>query len=450
MNTLDDLRRTLDDHAHDTAGRGVDPSSLHVSIASAKRRRTATRGGLALAAVATVAAGAFLPNLLDGTGDVQPAAPVLLGSQAPDTKQALSLTYAYSDSEVSEDGDEVTLTPRWDDDADDNPNPLISWTTADPDATVTVTLEGITDDEDQVIWSSTVDAFDDHVVADAWTGEPITVSSSGPGVAAAIYTLDEEAPLEGDTNGEVTFLATEDGQGLIDSAFGEPGATFLRATLDVRGTHVFVGSFCSGFGEDVSVAISIDGEAQGSTGGCTDRGPIARTSGLQYEVPEGTTQVEVELRVTISLESDDLLAPRDDGRGLLAVQMRQDYANDEVAGQLVERWTEVAGHLWRTTQVLEESGVREVSADVVPGRPTLAEAVVALPGHAPGIDELTYRAQVRLDGKLASSTYGGTSSPDWHSTGPILVAPGTTTVTAGNTEGATPSRTGLVLWELAD
>lgn len=451
MNSIDDLRRTLDTHAQSTDRRGIDPTSLHASIATAKRRRSATRAGAAVAAVAAVAAASLLPTWLDGDGrDLQPAAPVLLGVQAPQTKSALDLTYDYTASQSTATGREVTLElgPR----PKDGPvpdQPLLTWTADDPAATVTVTLEGETDDEDRVIWSSTTNEFEDHVVVEGWAGERVTVAASTPGVAAAVYRVDPDAPIPGESDGDLVFRQSQSGRDLLGSAFGEPGATTLTATLPVRGDVVMIGTHCSGFGEDAAVDLLVDGEPYAGFGGCDDTGRVHAGGGVTYEVEAGVTEVDVELRVMESMESKKRLADRTDGVGKVAVSLRTDEPNALVGEHVVHRWVEQAGHLWERDELFASDADTDVTLPIGAGRSHLVQAVATTSPYVSDDEGRREAPSLTADGAEVRPT-GSHQSPEAVATDVLYVAAGPTELSATASSTELFEQLALVTWVLAD
>ena len=92
MNTLSDLRRTLDQHAGDVA----DPAAVaraaavHHRVAVVRRRRRAVGAGVLALVVAAGVTTAVWPR---GSQEPAPAAPVVLGQRAPTTIGSLGYTY---------------------------------------------------------------------------------------------------------------------------------------------------------------------------------------------------------------------------------------------------------------------------------------------------------------------------------------------------------------------
>ena len=90
MNTLTDLRRTLDQHADDVADPTavVRTAAVHHRVAVARRRRRTVGTGVVAGVLVAVAAVVVWPRV---SSDPVPAAPVLLGEKAPTTQQVTRL-----------------------------------------------------------------------------------------------------------------------------------------------------------------------------------------------------------------------------------------------------------------------------------------------------------------------------------------------------------------------
>lgn len=185
MNTLDDLRSTLEQHSHDsgTLDAPARRSQLAGRIAAARRRRNAVRGGVALAAVAAVAA-AVVPTLV-GPDDTEPAARRILGMEAPPTLEAPDHTYRFVEGHAERDATELDVEVG----PSDRPR-ILTWATADEDQGVQVTGP----DEDR--WESTRPDFTDWVPIPRGFEGTVTVSATEPtstGIGAALYEADPTA-----------------------------------------------------------------------------------------------------------------------------------------------------------------------------------------------------------------------------------------------------------------
>lgn len=106
MNTLDDLRATLDQHAE-----GLQDTAEHTRVAAVRRRVRVVRrrraSATAVAAVLVVAAGVAAVGSLRSPDRVEPAGPAVVGVDVPAEVSVLGFPYALSDSGPVEDPDEV-------------------------------------------------------------------------------------------------------------------------------------------------------------------------------------------------------------------------------------------------------------------------------------------------------------------------------------------------------
>lgn len=443
MNSLDDLRSTLESHSHDAAG--LDPvtrsSQLKGRIAAARRRRNAVRGGVAVAAVAAVASAVALPQLSsdDPERDLTAAARTVLGDVAPVKMSALGLTYEFEMQTANPSETSVTFEPE----AEGDRPPLLTWTTADDDAEVTVTDV----ESGSVLWASQEGGFADHVVLDQWQGGPVSVTSSEPGVGAALYVLDEDAPVEGPTQDGVTFRQTAEGRELLTGAFSK-GATTLSQRYAVTDNRVDVAFHCSGFtGEGLGVAITFEGDAGPVILGEACDDPTGPAGNGNYGITLDDDQLSgtVTLELTRSVEDKTPLAGRHPDL-LLGLALYEPSRTRDFEGLISPETTEWAGHLWtveterHTTpaQTLEE----ELDADV----PHLVRGAVA---GTFDVDDDLDEAGLRLDGKPVR-LQGTTRSPDGVTFGHVVAPRGTTNaaVVPDSTSGTTGTQ--LLVYRLVE
>ncbi len=207
MNTLNDLRSTLDAHAadiHDDASRAR-VLAVHGRARAVRRRRAVA----VAAAVAVVAAVAVTPRML---GDAEPA-PVereLIGKVAPAT--VTSLGYTYDFIEGVED-DRIKL------DASDEPR-LLTWAVAGGPEDVLVDSRY----SEGEVWSDGTD-FDDFLVIHPGESGPWQIRRSGGAeVALAVYELTDARPA-GYTVDGITFREQIGPETLVDAVIGEVGDT---------------------------------------------------------------------------------------------------------------------------------------------------------------------------------------------------------------------------------
>ena len=438
MNSLDDLRSTLESHSHDAAG--LDPvarsSQLKGRIAAARRRRNAVRSGLTVAVVAAVVSVATLPGLRDGGQTPEPAASVAerttLGEVAPATMAALGRPYEFVSHSTNATGTSVTLEP----DFSEEP-PLLSWTTRDPAATVTVT-----DDSEKVLWSSQAGSFSDHVVLDQWNGGRVTVTSTAPGVAAALYAFDTDGEIAGVSEGGVTFPQKEDGRGLLTGGFGGRGTVRMRMPFDVSTGRISLAVHCSG-AEDAAVHATIEGETI-SHGECDSPASGIERSTTTFTLGPGQRADELEVELVRSV-TDTRPVDREYPDVLLGAAIYEPRESSEFEGISTESTTEHSGHLWTIETDKNSKPAARLTVDLDTTEPHLVAGVQS--GTRGDADDVLGGIGLEVDGDEVNLP-GGVTSPDGVSTTPLLVAPGAEKVAV--TPGTDPAVTGtqLVVWRL--
>lgn len=446
MNTLDDLRVSLESHSHDAAG--LDPaarsSQLKGRIAAERRRRNAVRSGLAVAVVAAVVSVASLPALLDRDDTPSVADRTTLGEVAPASYTALGLTYEFASHTSTRTGTEVTLDP--DPDADGHPS-LLTWTTTEPGATVTVTESG----SENVLWSSDAGSFTDHVVLDQLRGVPVTVTSSAPGVAVALYAFDEDAPIAGASSHGATFRQEVAGRQLLVGDFAELGATRLHLRYDEpTQKEISLAVHCSGEATaDVAVQMRLNGKVVTSGTGCGD--PRDHTGVGAYVFPvakylrDGRLDVEVELARSTT---DDRPVTGKHPDVLLGAALYEPAQFSDFEGLLSGTTLEHSGHLWTIASDVRSQPADRISADLGTDQPHLVSGVQAGSWAFDAADDDGGPA-LEVDGVPLRPT-GTNTSVDGLATAPTLVAPGAREVTVVPGTERSVTGTQLIVWKLVD
>ncbi|WP_193613551.1 hypothetical protein [Nocardioides lijunqiniae] len=350
MNGLDELRSTLDRHAHDVVDHdlGGRLGLVHQRVRAVRRRRRAAAAGAAVLAV-VVAVG--VGRVTGSDPVVEPSPAKLAGLDVPGTIESLGYTYRYSSGEVGEGIAAVVLEPA--------PRPrLVSWGKAGADDRVTVTAL----DTNNAPLDYDVPDFSEFVSVPA--GVEATVSARGEGeFALAVYELDlQAAPPPGLTVDGVTFREDVAGDRLLDAAVGSPGESEVTVSGPGSGT-VSYRYFCADAPPGATLHLEVPG-AGSVTGECDpvpDTDPGAG-SGVTVEAP-ASGDVGARLWVTDGEEgpplvSDDVVV----ALGVYAVTSERSPA----AGYSVRELVEHDGRLWRRAEVrASDPGQREV---VVPGR----------------------------------------------------------------------------------
>ena len=450
MNNLDDLRSTLEQHAHDV--RPLDHTThqtqLKGRIMGIRRRRNAVRGGVALAAVATVAAGVLLPGYFSDAGKDLVAARTALGDVAPETKEALGFRYEFAELEENPTGNSVTMDLPAEPSIDTlRMPPLLTWTTSDSDAIVTV----VADDGDEVLWSSRTGEFDDHVVLDTWDGGPVEVTSSEPGVAAALYAFDVDAPVPGHSAHAVTFKEPMQGSAIIASGIGAPGQARVEVPYAVNSPGVTLMAHCSGVDQPeepdrgLAAAVRVNGKVV-QAGQCSDqRGAL---HGGYFTFDLAPHQLEGTLSIELTRNANDNTPVADGPEELvMGVALYEPMEFVNFRGMLDSKIQEYAGHLWEVRTVERRGSAGDVSVDVPEGGMWLASAAWA----APLGEGLTNEQSVTLtaDGEPLADPFGHVTHmlDRGVRTAPRLVTVGTRTLTASSKNIEDLRATQLLVWE---
>lgn len=448
MNTLDDLRSTLEQHSHDAGTLDVPArrSQLAGRIAAARRRRNAVRGGVALAAVVAVAGAVLVPRTASEGPEVSVADRTMLGQVAPAEVQALGIPYEFAQHSSTRTGTSVTVEPDTVDDA----TPLLTWTTLAPEATVTVT-----DGFDRVLWSSRALNFSDHVVLDQWEGGPVTVTSTSPGVAVAMYAVDEDGEVAGVGSHGATFRQRVAGSGLLKADFSPLGATVLRMRYDdvVAGEELSLAVHCSGLDDDQPAVVEtrIGGEMISAGSGCND--PRDHTARGTYTFPVAAEQLDedggldVEVEVVRSMEDSRPVAGEHPDV-LLGAAIYEPLEFADFAGTLSSQVTlEHSGHLWQVGTERSTTDAVALPVELDPAEPHLVGGAVI--GRFVDAADPTSVVKVEVDGRRLTNVSTNLSQ-DGVSLAPRLLPAGTRSVVLH--PGTAPGSTGhqLLVWRLLD
>lgn len=379
MNTLQDLRATLDQHAaevgDDVASARV--AAVHGRARVVRRRRAAGVGAAAVLAVAAAGVVAVMPSPAPG-----PAA-------APESLTALGWRYQLDDT-ASSSGDQVAVDlgsselPR-----------LVSWSTRGGDQTVVVRWSGER-------WTSEVADYGDFVrVPPGFEGE---VSVRGPeGLSLATYVLDPSASPEGVGEGLTTFRAEVAGLDLLGAAVGEPGQASVEVDLRPGRGMVWLGYSCEGLPRGTRMNVNWVG-APGSLvfGGCDSGSSFDPGGSAGIGIPAGRRAGDdVMLRMWVTRDG----VPVADGEipdlrlGLGAYALSTPPTT--VAGVQLRDRIEDGAHVWRLVDVAVARDGEVPRLEAPPeGEFLVTEAVRG---------EGTLRYSVTIDGEpVGGTTFVGT------------------------------------------
>jgi hypothetical protein len=409
MNTLSDLRSTLDEHAEQIPDGEVvvRTAAVHHRVSVVRRRRRAVGAGV-LSLALLVGGAASLANR--GHHDAFPVAPTVLGVKAPDTITSLGYTYR-SDGSAQTFDDHGTIL------VDESTQPrLLTWTTDRP-TTVRILFPALGS------WTSTVSAFHDSVVIPPGPGGKLQVDVDSGRVGVATYDLTDAQP-DGATRDGITFRRTVAGTPLLSAAIGAAGQTKLHTSLSgVRGP-VRIAVLCAGVPSDSLVHVVMAGAE--NTAGCGDTS-FDPGSDVVGTSPLGHAGRTLPVRVWVSGPGTDRPPSPASADGVrIGVGLYGPVAADRVAGTAMDRTIEYGGHTWSLAEVDRSSG----SPIRLNGRrdPTVAQVNLAVHSNKPTF--LTFLATETSDQK---SGFGG---PGSGSTGPFWVPSGATVRATRSTPGA--------------
>jgi hypothetical protein len=349
MNTLTDLRRTLDEHAADVA----DPaavartSAVHHRVAVVRRRRYATTTGLLALVLVGVSAALVLPR---SDRAALPSGPTVLGVKAPTTQHALGYTYR-TDGRSSTFAGSGTIDVH----ASDEPQ-LFSWTTDRP-ARVTLALPG------HEVWHSDVTHFGDYVVIEPGESGPMKVSVASGSVGIASYDLTDAVPAGAYRKDGITFRKQVAGNSLLAATIGNEGATSVTTTFVPPHGLVSVSPMCTSLpkGDVVNVAFGNGGPVSSSA--CSGDGGFDPGSSSLTEFRSVHPGHTVRARVWISRGfHDHRVVPSGSIPDLrLGVGLYGPDSVQRVGGGRLARYVESLGHTW----VLKSTASRTAGQTVV-------------------------------------------------------------------------------------
>lgn len=416
MNTLHDLRATLDQHA---SGVHDDESTTARVAAVAGRARVVRRrraGGVGAAAVLAVVAAAALATL-PGDRDIAPAAPESLTS--------LGWSYRVADT-VDTEGDRVgteleqSELPR-----------LVSWATSGEDQQVVVRSGG------ESVSSAAVDFGDFVWLPPGFEGE-VTVDG-GPGLSLATYELDESRAPAGVGEGPLTYREDVAGLELLGAGVGEPGRASVDVDLRPDAATTWVGYHCEGLPRGARVHVNWVGAP-----GSVSFGPC--DSGTAFD-PGGSAGLGITSGRRISEDATLRIWVTRDGRAVADGEIPDlrlglgAYTPSEppveVAGIDMRHLIEHAGHVWELEDVAV-AGAGEVPRIEAPAEGTFLVADAVEAGGRVGYS-------LTVDGRRVgtSTVFIGTGGSGGSRQ---LVEPGTVTSMRFSTPPERVSAAGLALY----
>lgn len=412
MNTLQDLRATLDQHAHEVPD---DTGMARVAAVAGRARRVRQQraGAVGVAAVLAVVGISLVPSLAERSA--QPAA-------APDTLSALGWTYDYRGAEHT-DGDSLEVDLP----ASDTPR-LVSWATAGAEQDVEVRFPGTR-------WVSDAGDYDDFVQVPS--GPATTIRLTGPaGLTLATYDVDLGAAPDGIGSGAATYRSEVAGRRLLDAAIGEPGQASVSIDVPATRGTLWVGEMCEQVPDDLTMRVTVDdGKGFFSSGSC---------SGSTFD-PGGSAGYGVpgrgrDLTMTMTLRRDGQPVADGDYPDLRVGLGAYVEAGRTIrpAGLAQPETIEDSGHTWAIDEVVTGTGADLPSTTVAARGMTVVGVSVRASGRT------TWG--VSLDGgagSLLSSTPGPSGTA-------VLVRPGQRVGVTVHGDDAIVDEAALVLYRRVD
>ena len=337
MNTLDDLRSTLNRHADDLddVDRHIRPVAVHARIRVVRRRRATLAAAVVVALVAGLAGAA---TMLRGSDGVDPADPVVVGVDVPDRITAQGRSYELESlADLTAEGTHV--------DPAEHPQAVMLAARGLGDGMATLYSQG--DPIGRV-------RGDEHVSAPIDLGEAgvdleVRFDGAAPGARAgvAVYEATDDIPA-GLGDAHAVFRGEVAGATLVDAGFSTPGETSIELQFSSRGGRLRFVFSCSAEADDLSLNVSIDGE-DSLASGCGDSGADAGTGS------SGTTRVPAgEHRVVAYLTHGDhgprVIATEETVFGLGVYD--PPAPGPRILGTRVESQVEYAGRDWVFDDVL--------------------------------------------------------------------------------------------------
>jgi hypothetical protein len=342
MNTLSDLRSTLDAHA-DRIPDGetvVRAAAVHHRVSVVRRRRRAVgAGALALVVATTI-------GVVGVQRDSSTPPPVVFGVRAPETITSLGYTYRT-------DGRAETFAGRGSVAVSASSAPrLYSWTTDRP-VTVRMVLPN------GEAWTSQRSRFTDFVQVPAGQSGTLRVSVPAGSVGLASYALTDAAPAGYTKNGS-TYRQSVDGTPLLAAAISDEGRPELRTSYVATGGRVDLRLACSGLPKGYAVNLSLNGDGRlSSSGGSCGAGnwldPGSSSVSELRDRPAGTT-VHVRVWVSTGFGSGRAL-PASAVPGLrLGIGVYGPAVSRRVGGYRLPIVVEQDGHTWALTSSRSSDG----------------------------------------------------------------------------------------------
>ena len=398
MNTLSDLRSTLEDHAERVPdGEAVVRSAaVRHRVSVVRRRRRAVGAGVASLVLLVGVAAGVIPRV---TSDALPAAPTVLGVKAPTTQQALGYTYRTNGKGVTFGLSGSVEVPK-----SDEPQ-LYSWTTGHTGRRVTLQLPG------REVWHSDVTDFHDYVVIPPGESGTMKVSVDHGGVGLASYDLTDAIPAGAYSKDGITYRPKVDDAPLLLGIVSDPGQTDLTASYVVPKGPVALRLVCRGLPDGDTVHVSLGGRAAAiadpeSCGDADDFDPGSGNAGIQARLgPPGTSQT-VRIWVTGGVTDQTALAPGSVPGLQVGLGIYGPVLSLALGGYQVPRYVEHGGHVWSFSRGMSKAA-GQPGTHLLLGT-ALVDRVAQVAFDTHGLTRIEFRAGDSRGGGTFSGGKGGT------------------------------------------
>ncbi|WP_151084006.1 hypothetical protein [Nocardioides cynanchi] len=330
MNSLTDLRTTLDRHAGSVTDEDavIRTTAVRHRVAAVRRRRRAVGGG-ALAAVIAATVGVVGLHRAPGGRE-----PVVLGRRVPTTMTSLGYTYrAEGWTRTVAGRGSVHIA------ASDQPR-LLSWTLAGT-SSVRLTLPG------GDVWTSQASGFGDFVQIPAGQAGDLRIAAGDGSVGVASYALTNAAPV-GYTKDGITFRQTVDGAQLLGAVIGDRAQVDASTTFTAPYGRLQVTLSCHGLPRGDAVHVSFNGHERiaGNCNGSDTFDPGAG-GGSQFRLPHPGRQVTMRVWASHGVKDPVPLPVGSAPRLRMLAGVYGPLATQALGGYRVGEYVEYDGHLWQ-------------------------------------------------------------------------------------------------------
>ncbi|WP_028643065.1 hypothetical protein [Nocardioides sp. URHA0020] len=379
MNTLHDLRSTLDRHAEglDDTERYVRPVAVRARVRAVRRRRAGVAG---VAAVLVVIAGIAAADVMRGPDRIAPADRVVAGVDVPGSIELQGFPYDLTDLV------DLTDDPTHVEPADHEEAVLLAASGLGP-GSATLYSDGqavarVRGDEQISVA---------YPVGDGGTGLQVRLHDADPGARAGVAVYEATGALaSGIDNGSVVFRDEYAGEPLLGAAFAEPGRSSVE--FQARGAAIMRYVFYCDGPDSLFINVDVDGRP-GLASSCGSSG-VDAANGTSGTLDGLDPSRDHAVRVYLTRGSDGPeVAPSDVtfGAGVYA----SGYAGQRVQGQDVARAVEYAGRTW----VLDSAEVAPLDIDAPD------DVLIGVIGSGPAL-------RATWTGRLSHGGSSSISSPD--------------------------------------